>query len=317
MEPEIYDRLSALAEPTRVRLLALLEGEELTVGELVRVVQLPQSTVSRHLKQLHARGWIDRRAVGTASFFRMGALDAGALALWRVVRDEVADAYPEDQQRLATVLALRMVDSATFFERVGGGWDALRRQLFGDDCVTAALLALLPPDLVVADLGCGTGEALAWLAPAVGRAIGVDREQAMLDAAADRLAALDNVDLRRGELAALPLADGELGAALTMLVLHHVVDLPPVFAEVARALAPGGRWVVLDIDEHDRAEYRQTMGHVHLGFSADTLRALGAAAGLALVAHRVLPPAAGALGPPPCVAVLQKQPTAGQGAANR
>mgnify|MGYP002628834479 CR=1 FL=1 len=306
MGPRIYERLGALTEPIRVRLLCLLEREELTVGELVRVIQLPQSTVSRHLKQLHAQALIGRRAAGTASFFRLANLDAGTRALWSLVRDDVGDAYAEDQQRLETVLALRTLDSRTFFERVGGGWDALRAQLFGEGCLVQALLALLPPDLIVADLGCGTGDALAQLWPYVGRVIGVDREQAMLDAARDRLGPSAGVDLRRGDLADLPLADGEVDAALTMLVLHHVESLPPVYAEVARVLRPGGRWVVLDMAEHEHAEYRQTMGHVHLGFSEERLTALAAGAGLTVCAHRVLPIAPGALGPPLRLAVMRK-----------
>lgn len=302
----IFGRLSSLADPARVRLLRLLEREALTVGELVRVVRLPQSTVSRHLKVLYEQGWVARRQEGAASWFRLEvpALPAEARELWTLVRDETRDLDPEDHGRMEAVVALREVDSARFFERVGGGWDVLRRQLYGDDFTGHALLALLSPDLVVADLGCGTGQALAALAPNVRRAIGVDREQGMLDTAALRLAGLPNVELRRGGLDALPLADGEVDAALCMLVLHHVEPLVPAFAEIARVLAPGGRCVLVDMERHDHTEYRQTMGHRHLGFTAAVIETDARAAGLRLLSHRPLPPAPEALGPPLFVAVI-------------
>lgn len=302
----IFGRLQSLSDPTRVRLLRLLEREALTVGELVRIVRLPQSTVSRHLKVLHEGGFVAKRQEGTASWFRMEALPAEARDLWTLVRDATSEADADDLRRLETVVALREVDSARFFERVGGGWDVLRRQLYGDDFTLHALLALLPPGLTVADLGCGTGQALAALAPHVRRAIGVDRESAMLDAATHRLAGVDNVELRRGGLDALPLADAEVDAALCMLVLHHVDPLPPVFAEVARVLTPGGRCVVLDMVAHDQVEYRETMGHKHLGFSAEAIAAWTEGAGLRVATHRTLPPAADALGPPLFVAVLER-----------
>ena len=302
----IYRRLSALSDPTRVRLLRVLEGEALSVGELVRVLQVSQPTVSRHLKQLRDQGWVDRRAVGTSSVFRMAGVDAEGRALWALVRAEVCDTYPEDQARLRTVVALRNVDSRTFFERVGGEWDALRKQLFGDGYTLPTLLALLPEGLRVADLGCGTGDVVAALAPYAAQVVGVDREQAMLDAAGRRLADAPNVELRSGSLDALPIEAASMDAALCMLVLHHVEAPAPVFVEAARVLRPGGRLVVLDIDAHDREEYRQTMGHVHLGFSAEALAEYAVAAGLTVVTQRVLPVETEALGPPLRLAILTR-----------
>jgi SAM-dependent methyltransferase len=305
---ELTQRLSLLSEPVRIRILALLQREELGVGEVVRVLQLPQSTVSRHLKALRVAGWIERRAEGTAGLFRMVAPPAGAAPLWEVVRADfvTSSQAEEDQARLQAVLAARVEDPSTFFGRMHARWDALRTELFGTDFAMPALLSLVAPRLVVADLGCGTGAALLELAPVCNQVIGVDREQAMLDAASERLGAAGNVELHLGGLEALPLREQSIDAALCMLVLHHVQDLDTALGEVRRVLRPGGRAVVVDMSAHDREEYRRTMGHQHLGFSAGDLRRLAEGAGLMLTSYRPLPPATDALGPPLFVAVLTR-----------
>jgi len=309
----LFMHLSTLSEPLRVRLLRLLERQELAVGELARVLQTSQPTVSRHLKQLDAGGWVQRRKVGTATLFRAAGdeLEPRSLELWRAVRAQVeaeaadpASLYAEDLRRLDSVVAQRSGDSETLFRRLGSRWDAVRLELFGDAYVLPALLALLPPGLVVADLGCGTGAMLPLVAPVAGQVIGVDRELAMLEVARARVAGLENVRLEQGLLGELPLATGSVDVALCELVLHHVASLAPVFAEVARVLRPDGRLVVLDMVEHDREEYRTTMGHQHLGFPEAALCDLAHGAGLALQRWTILPSDPQAQGPGLFVAVL-------------
>jgi ArsR family transcriptional regulator len=301
----IYDRLGTLGVPARVRMLRLLELEELQVGELGSVLQMPQSTVSRHLKALFDEGWLDRRREGTSTWFALATgLDEEARALWELVKSSTDGDHPEDGLRLASVLAARELDSRAFFGRVAGGWGELRRELFGEAYVLPALLALLPGDAIVADLGCGPGEVVAALAPWVGKVVGVDREPAMLDAARARLDAVRNVEVRAGVLEDPPLAPGELDAALLMLVLHHVEDPAAVARAVAPALKPGGRVVVVDMIAHDRDEYRRSMGHVHLGFDRDDVEAFAAAGRLRVQRHVVLPPAPEGTGPALFVAVL-------------
>ncbi|MCB9663866.1 MAG: metalloregulator ArsR/SmtB family transcription factor [Alphaproteobacteria bacterium] len=301
----IFDRLGTLAAPVRVRLLRLLEVEELGVGEIAQVVQLPQSTVSRHLKVLLDEGWVSRRPDGTAAFFRLAErMPEGAEALWDVVRAATDDDHPEDGLRLASVLAARQVDSRAFFGRVGASWATLRRELYGDGFLLHALAALLPEDRVVADLGCGTGDLLVALAPCVRRALGVDREPAMLEAAALQLRDHPHVELRQGSLEDPPLAEGEVDAALFVLVLHHL-DAPGLALRGARrALTPEGRVVVVDMVAHDRDDYRRTMGHRHLGFDEDELASLAEDAGLRVRRRVVVPPAPEASGPAVFVAVL-------------
>ena len=133
-----------------------------------------------------------------------------------------------------------------------------------------ALPALFDPRWVVGDLGCGTGQTSAAVAPFVARVVAVDRSGEMLQAARRRLRDQPNVDIRRGELEALPIADGELDVAIMMLVLHHVPDPLAVLREAARVLRPGGRSCSCDMLPHDREEYKQQMGHVWLGFAEDS-----------------------------------------------
>ena len=144
--------------------------------------------------------------------------------------------------------------------------------MFGDRFHLAALGAFADPAWTVGDLGCGTGQVSAALAPFVARVIGVDGSAAMLQAAKKRLQSFDNVELRRGELEALPVDDRRLDAATLMLVLHHVPEPDQALAEVARVVKPGGRVVVVDMLPHDRDNYRQQMGHVWLGFSDEHIR---------------------------------------------
>ena len=250
-----------MADSVRMRMLCLLEGEELQVGEVARVLQLPQSTVSRHVKRLVDAGLISRRVQGAGSW-----LHAEPNRVWKAAR--VGLAYPEDEHRLKAVLALRQMDSAEFFGRHAAEWDEMRSQLFGRDYVLPTLAALLPEGLRVADLGCGTGDLLQWMPEG---AIGIDREQAMLDAARERC---PSADLRLGVLEDLPLEDDSLDVALCVLVLHHVSALESVLTEVRRVLKPGGHFVVIDMVRHDRTAYRQTMGHKHLGFAPEDFAAL-------------------------------------------
>jgi ArsR family transcriptional regulator len=285
----ILDQLAVLSDATRVRVLAVLESHELTVTELCDVLKLPQSTVSRHLKTLADGGWVTSRREATSRLYTVDAeaLPDSAKGLWQVVRGQVGTA-PEaaaDARRLARVLEARRVTSQAFFAGAAGEWGRLRDELFGAATPAKALLGLLEPDWVVADLGCGAGHVSSLVAPFVHRVIGVDASPAMLAAAAERVPG--NVDLRQGSLEAPPIADGEIDLALLVLVLHHVPDPARVLAEAARTLQPNGRLVVVDMQPHDREDYRQSMGHVWLGFGdTQMIRLLQ---GARLDAARVVP----------------------------
>lgn len=275
VQPSVAMRLAALSEEARLRMLRLLERTELSVGELARVLQMPQSTVSRHLKVLAGAGWVARRAFGTAHFFRMpsGDLEPSVHDLWQATRDQMPETATlrEDDRRLEAILDERRGDSQTFFGRHAGEWDAMRADLFGQGFTARALPALLPPAWVVADLGCGTGNAAERLAPFVASIKAVDFSDAMLDAARKRLQRFDNVEFVRGDLRDLPLEDASVDAAVCVLVLHHLDRPEESIGEMCRVLRPGGVALVLDMYEHEREEYRESLGHKHLGFSQERM----------------------------------------------
>lgn len=309
-EPQVITVFSALADPLRARMLRLLEREELAVGEIAAAVQLAQSTASRHLKALYDAGIVSKRAEGTASFYRLApdALAPAARAAWELLRGGLgADAaFADDDRRLNEVLGARGADAKGFFGRVGGEWSGLRRGLFGERFASEALLALVPASWTVADLGCGTGEISAEIAPFVRKVVAVDREPAMLDAARRRLREFANVEVRRGDLADLPAKAGEFQACVLSLVLHHVARPAEVLAAARKALAKDGVVLVIDMVAHARSEYRATMGHEHLGFGEADMRALAAAAKLSLSLYRPLRPAIESKGPGLFVARLTR-----------
>jgi ArsR family transcriptional regulator len=296
-----FDRLSALADPTRSRLLLLLDRHELTVGELCSALQLPQSTISRHLKTLADEGWVTARAEGTSRRYAMpgAALDPGARRLWHLVRDQVSTtpSARHDLSRAEQVMLERRSTSQAFFSSGAGQWDKVRAELYGGRADLAPLAALLDPGWTVADLGCGTGQTTAALAPFVGQVIAVDESNAMLAAARRRLADHGNVDVRSGSLEHLPIEAGTVDAAILSLVLHFVVDPGKVIAEAARVLRPGGRILIVDMLPHERDEYRATMGHLWLGFDEGQITAWMQDAGLTEARIVALPPDPQAKGP--------------------
>ncbi|OFW34892.1 MAG: hypothetical protein A3F70_15900 [Acidobacteria bacterium RIFCSPLOWO2_12_FULL_67_14] len=307
----ILDHMSALSEPTRCRILLLLEHHELTVSEICTVLQLPQSSVSRHLKTLADDDWVASRRDGTSRFYSMPLddLDSGASRLWPLIREQVAGtaAAGQDVRRLDGVLARRRVKSREFFASAAARWDDLRADLFGDTFYLWAVLGLIDPSLTVGDLGCGTGRLSETVAPHVHRVIAVDASADMLEAARRRLGELTNVDMRQGDLEALPVQPGELDAAMLSLVLHYSPDPARALAEVARVLQPGGRVLIVDMLPHDRDEYQQQMGHVWLGFSEKQISRFLTGAGFGNVRVRTLPVDADATGPALFAAVATRR----------
>jgi len=278
--------LKLLAEPVRLRILALLEREELAVGELSRALGMAQSRVSNHLRLLRDGGLLDERRAGTSVFVHLSASVTGpedglVARLWRELKGDLAGLaeHGADLARLETVLAARAGEAV--FDQRAGEWDKIAGGFRNDLGRERAVAHLVPRELVVCDLGCGTGYMADALLGRVRRVIGVDRSERMLRQARERwerasaARAGTEIDLRVGAFDALPLADAECDAALLGLVLHHVDDLQVALAEVRRVLKPGGTVVALELEPHKEAWMKTALGDRLLGLSpADVARAL-------------------------------------------
>lgn len=307
--PPIFHRMTALADTTRSRMLLVLERHELTVNEIRAVLQLPQSTVSRHLKVLGDQGWVVSRPDGTSRRYRMTEkLEPSVRRLWHLVREQVVatSAAAQDSRRVQSVLAHRRTRSQKFFSSAAGQWDRLRGELFGSRSDILGLLGLVDESWRVGDLGCGTGQLSELIAPFAGSVVAVDDSAAMIGAARRRLASFDNVVVRSGRLEALPIEDGSLDVALMFLVLHYVVEPELALAEAHRVLRPGGRLILVDMMPHDRQELLHDMGHVWRGFSEEQLSELLQAAGFPGVRYHPLPADASARGPTLFTAVARR-----------
>jgi ubiquinone/menaquinone biosynthesis C-methylase UbiE len=307
----ILDHMAALADPIRCRMLLPLERHELTVNEICAVLQLPQSTVSRHLKTLADGGWVVSRRDGTSRFYGMVVqdLDPGAQRLWPLIREQIGgtNGAEQDERRLKSVLAKRRSKSEEFFASASGQWDHLRSELFGNRFHLHAMLALIDPALTVGDLGCGTGQVSELIAPHVAKVVAVDGSSDMVQSARKRLKGLHKVDVRRGDMEALPIDDAQLDVAITALVLHHVPEPARALVEMHRVLKRGGRVMIVDMLPHDRVEYQQQMGHVWLGFSEKTIKKFLEGAGFEGASVAALPADDKAKGPSLFVATALKK----------
>lgn len=302
------DWLQTLADATRVRLLRLLEQEELSVSELCNVVQMPQSTVSRHLKLLIEDRWITNRREGTNQLYRIDreSWSEARSSLWSWVRHQADSPTTElDQRRLASVLAERS-RSAIFFSSAAEQWDKLRVELFGSQLDAVALAASLPSDAVVAELGCGSAPICKLVAPYVKTAYAIDNSPAMLSAAKSTVAGYTNVHLHSAALTDLPLADNHLDVAWLVVVLAYLPEPVAALREAARVIKPGCALVIVDMLPHERTAYRIEMGHLRLGVARPELLSWLAEAGLELTVYHPLPPDAVAKGPALFTAVARR-----------
>jgi ubiquinone/menaquinone biosynthesis C-methylase UbiE len=274
--PQMITWMQSLSDPIRARLLRILDRTELTVAELCSILQLPQSTVSRHLKVLSDEDWVSARRDGSSNLYRMRNREVAAAQrkLWDVVKGQCVHQTTADQDeaRLDQVLETRRSRSDAFFSTSAEKWDRLRNELFGSRLDTWMLGAALNPELIIGDLGCGTGILSQTVSPWVSKVIAVDSSSAMIQAARKRLKERGNVEVRKGELTSLPIEDEVLHLSMMSLVLPYVRSPLDVMEEVFRVTRKGGRVILLDMVSHDRSEYRESMGHLWQGFSESQIR---------------------------------------------
>lgn len=281
----VLDIFRALADPTRLRIFALLHAMELSVGELAQVLGQSQPRVSRHVKILSDAGLTARRKEGSWVF--LGLADSGAVPPLRTLIDaESAKWAAVDAARLAAVRADRAAAAERYFAAHAEQWDAIRSLHIAESDVEAAMARLLGERPIgrLVDIGTGTGRMLELFGGAAIRALGVDRSPEMLRLARAKLAqgAIDNAELRQGDLYALPLDSGSADTVILHQVLHFAQQPGPAIAEAARLLAPHGRILIADFASHEREELRTQDAHARLGFDDDQIGGWFTAAGLAM-----------------------------------
>lgn len=293
------DIFRALADPTRLRILALVRRMELSVGELAQVLGQSQPRVSRHVKILADAGLAERRKEGSWVFVAEGRPErvapvASALDAWAA--EEPDHWAAADAARLQAVRADRAEAAERWFEHHADQWDAIRSLHIPESEVEAAMARVL--GLAggtgslgrLIDIGTGTGRMLELFGDHAEHAMGIDRSPEMLRLARAKLSAggLGSAELRQADLYALPLADGAADVAIIHHVLHFAQAPDAAIAEAARVLGPGGRLLIVDFAPHEREDLRSRDAHVRLGFSDEQLLGWFAEAGVAPVQTETL-----------------------------
>ena len=280
---------AALADPTRLRILALLRAMELSVGEIAQVLGQSQPRVSRHVKILAEAGLVERRKEGSWVFLSLGARDRmeplfALLDRW-AEQDREADWAEADAERLNAVRSERAAAAQNYFDARAEDWDHLRSVHVAVAEVEAGIARALASDGRatgrLGDIGTGTGRMLELFGRAADHALGVDRSPEMLRLARVKLteAGLE-AELRQGDMYALPLAAGTADTVILHQVLHYAQNPSAAVAEAARLLASGGRLLIADFAPHEREELRTLDAHVRLGFADEVMLGYLEAAGL-------------------------------------
>lgn len=276
----------ALADPTRLRILALLRQMELSVGELAQVLGQSQPRVSRHLKILADAGLLERRKEGSWVFLTLSSAKRTdpVFALLDTLSDaEMAQMFTADSVRLETIRGERTQAATRYFAAHAGVWDQIRSLHVAESEVERSIEGALSGRNLgcLVDIGTGTGRMIELFGPRAEQAIGIDRSSEMLRLARAKLdAAGIRSSLRQGDIYALPLSEGLADCVIVHQVLHYAHSPAAAIAEAARVLSLGGTLLVVDFAAHEREELRETDAHIRLGFEDEVMSEWFAAAGL-------------------------------------
>jgi len=281
----------ALSDETRLRLMHVLTHYELSVNELVTLLEAGQSRISRHLKILAETGLLTSRRDGLWVFYSAVDDGEGQAFLKAVTPFLTADMNMRaDLDMAAKILEERAHKTQQFFNSVADHWDTLNRKILGDFDLAKAVAAAMPSGCAAAvDLGCGTGLVLESMSGRAASLIGVDGSPRMLELARRRFGDDASVSLRIGDLDHLPLRDGEADFACMNLVLHHLSEPSRALAEIRRVLKPGGTLFLSDFDRHTQEHMRFDYGDRWLGFERDKIARLLSSAGFCEISFQTEP----------------------------
>lgn len=262
----ILKSLRLAADPNRLRLLLLLEREELSVAELQEILGKGQSQVSTSLALLKSAGLVEDRRTGKNSFYRLKA-PAQLMELLRDAAREVPETG-EDRQALRLVLRKRQDSMRRYFDELAGKFG--RQYVPGRSWkgIAEALLKLMPP-MVIADLGAGEGTISQLMAQRAKRVIAIDSSEKMVEFGSElaRKHNIANLEYRLGDLEDVPIRAGAVDLAFLSQALHHASHPERAVAEAWRILKPGGRIAVLDLNRHRFEEARELYADLWLGFT--------------------------------------------------
>ncbi|MDD9304716.1 MAG: metalloregulator ArsR/SmtB family transcription factor [Desulfobacter sp.] len=266
---DILKQFKALSDPTRLRLAHILDHFELNVNEIVSIVDMIQSGVSRHLKILLEAGLVASRKEGSYIYYSAKntkqSQDLVSLVRARVENDSV---FRGDISRAEQCILLRKSRAKRFFRTVAPQWDRLKKEVLGEFDLNSLFIENVMNQNIIADLGCGTGELLEhFLGQSNAPLIGVDASPEMLEQARIKLPERSCLELRLGELENLPMRDQEVDTAVMSMVLHHIFEPEKSIQEVFRVLKPGGIFLLADFLRHDQEEIQKIIGGTWLGFT--------------------------------------------------
>ncbi|MFO7931555.1 MAG: ArsR/SmtB family transcription factor [Thermodesulfobacteriota bacterium] len=273
---ETLTYFKALSDETRIRLVNILLHHELKVGELVGILEMGQSRISRHLKILADAGMVKSLKEGVWGFYSIADAGPGRTfinAVRYVFENEPV--LEQDLERARRIIEARSKNTLRFFDHVASSWDLLKREIIGPFDLKKQIFRDAGSYKTGVDLGCGTGELLDAMKNHAQKVIGVDSSPRMLEEARKRFSAGagKNIEIRLGEIEHLPMGDNEADLAVISLVMQYL-DVPEAaLTEVGRILKPGGEFILAEFDSHGREALKDVYGVKHLGFEAGTIRA--------------------------------------------
>jgi len=267
----------ALADETRLRIYRILTNHELNVNEIVEVLLMGQSRISRHLKILTECTLLSCRRDGSFVYYQAEQDEEKRALIDFIIKSKYQkDEIVKDLHRAETIVAERKEKTRVFFNKVAATWDDLKQDLFGDfdlnHILTQKIAAGNNRIKTVVDLGCGTGELLSLINMKVHKCIGVDSSPKMLELAKTRFKNIEgNYEFRLGEVEHLPLKEKEVDSAVINMVLHHIAVPSQVIHEAWRVLGPSGYLLIADLAKHTSESVKERFGGSWMGFETEEI----------------------------------------------